>query len=331
MLLLAPPNAHQTAPIFFHNLWEGWLDNAQDFVSHDLPRLIGVLLVAWLLIWLVSYATGRMRYLAERHANNGLARAAQIKTLASVMRATGIGIVSFVVALQILRDVFNFNLAPLLASAGVAGVAIGLAAQTIVKDMINGMLVLVEDQYNVGDVVTLAGMTGTVQTVSLRKTTVLGFDGTLYIIPNSQITNVVNQSREFSTPTVNISVDFSADPDKVIALLTKISMEVRNDPKYKDIFLNDPQILGVDSIKGSEVIYPIGLKTRNRSQYDAVRDMLKRIHNAFEKEGILPGNPYRVNGGNTALSPQNARGNTPSHDPTTDKPNQTNPFTGEGM
>ncbi len=332
-MLLAPPNAHQSTSVFFHDLWEGWLDNVQDFISHDLPRLIGVVLIAWLLIWLVNLATGRMRALAERHKSSGLARAAQIKTLASVLRATGIGIVSFVVALQILRDVFNFNLAPLLASAGVAGVAIGLAAQTIVKDVINGMLVLVEDQYNVGDVVTLAGLTGVVEAMSLRKTTLRGFDGTIYIIPNSQITNVANQSRDFSQTTLNISVDFSADPDKVIALLKKITMEVRNDPKYKDVFLDDPQVLGVDAIKGSEVIYPIVVKTRARTQYDALRDMQKRIRTALEENGMLPGSPYRIPGGGGLLGAgtQNKPSEPPKHDPTTNKPNEVNPFTGEGM
>ena len=107
----------------------------------------------------------------------------------------------------------------LLASAGIAGVAIGLAAQNIVKDMLNGTLILIEDQFNVGDVVTLAGLTGTVEAMTLRKTTVRGGDGTLYVIPNSQITTVANQSVDFSVATINVSVDFSANPDKVLEIL----------------------------------------------------------------------------------------------------------------
>jgi small-conductance mechanosensitive channel len=211
----------------------------------------------------------------------------------------------------------------------VVGVAIGLASQTIVKDMINGMLVLVEDQYNVGDVVTIAGVTGTVDSMSLRKTTVRGFDGTLYLVPNSQITNVANQSRDFSTTTLNISVDFSADPDKVIALLRKITSEVRQDPKYKDIFLDDPQVLGVDQIKGSEVIYPVTVKTLARKQYDALREMQKRIRLALEENNMLPGSPFRVIGGHgvTTLGERPKAALAP--DPTTNKPNETNPFSGE--
>ena len=184
-----------------------------------------------------------------------------------------------------------------------AGVAIGLAAQTIVKDMINGMLVLVEDQYNVGDWVTIAGVTGTVDSMSLRKTTVRGGDGTLYLIPNSQITIVANQSRDFSTTTLNISVDFSANPDKVIALLTKVSDEVRQEPAYKDIFLEDPKVLGVDQIKGSEVIYPITVKTLARKQFDALREMQRRIRIALEENNMLPGSPFRITGGKSLAAP----------------------------
>ena len=263
---------------------------------------------------------------AEKHATVGLARTSQIRTLASVLRATGFGIVGFFTVISVLRDIFDLNLGPLLASAGVAGVAIGLAAQTIVKDMINGSLVLMEDQYNVGDVVTIAGVTGTVDSMSLRKTAVRGFDGTLYLVPNSQITTVANQSRDFSTTTLNISVDFTADPDKVIALLKKISYEVRQDPAYKDIFLEDPKVLGVDQIKGSEVIYPITVKTLARKQYDALREMQKRIRIALEENNMLPGSPFRVIGGHGPTLPGQRPAAAPVADPTTIKPHEVNPF-----
>src|SRR6201995_1066270 len=226
LLLLAPPNRRPPLREAFQSMWQNWVDSAQDFLVNDLKHLLAILVFAWIAIWLVKLITDRMRRAAEKHPNIGLARTAQIRTLASVLRATGVGIVAFFTFIPILRNIFDLNLAPLLASAGVAGVAIGLAAQTIVKDMINGMLVLVEDQYNVGDWVTIAGVTGTVESMSLRKTAVRSGDGTLYLVPNSQITTVATQSRDYSTTTLNISVDFSANPDKVIALLKKVSSEV---------------------------------------------------------------------------------------------------------
>jgi len=329
LLLLAPPNTHVPLRVALRNAWQGWVNSAQDFLINDLKHLIAILLFAWLAFWLVKAITNRMRRAAERKSSAGLARTSQIRTLASVLRATGFGIVGFFTVIQILRDIFDLNLAPLLASAGVAGVAIGLAAQTIVKDMINGMLVLIEDQYNVGDVITIAGITGIVESMSLRKTTVRGFDGTLYLVPNSQITNVANQSRDFSQTTLNISVDFTADPEKVIALLNKIANDVRNEPAYKDVFLEDPKVLGVDQIKGSEVIYPIVVKTKARQQYDALRELQKRLRFALEQNGMLPGSPYRVTGGLGPLSPGEKPHEPSAPDPTTNKPNETNPFTGE--
>jgi small-conductance mechanosensitive channel len=249
------------------------------------------------------------------HRSSGTGHLAQVRTLTSVIRATGIGIIGFIAALEIL-PLLGFKLEPLLASAGVAGVALGLAAQTIVKDCLNGILILVEDQYNVGDVVRLAGL-----------------DGTLYIIPNSQITTVANLTRDFSVATINVSVDFSADPDQVMALLKEVAMSVRKDPAYKDAFLEDPTLLGVDSIKGSQVIYPVQLKTKANQQWAALRETQRRIRIALAEHNMLPGDPnrvYNVDGaqatGKTNEQPALA---AKGADPTAAKPNQTNPFTGE--
>ncbi len=317
------------------------LDQLIQFLAH-LPEIIGLVVFLWICIFAINAIARRMRKVAEGHTGTGMARASQIRTLASVFRATSISIVSFLIAIQLLRDVFNFNLAPLLTSAGIAGVAIGLAAQTIVKDVLNGTLLLIEDQYNVGDVVTIASVTGFVEAMTLRKTSVRGFDGTLYVVPNSQITTVANQSRDFSQSTLSISVDFSADPDQVIALLTKVANEVRNEPAFKDVFVQDPEVQGVDAIKGSEVIYPIVVKTRPRSQYAALREMQKRIRMALQANNMLPGSPFRVfsgspgsgnqggNAGPTAL-PATTEAKAAPVDPTSIRPQQVNPFTGEGL
>ena len=319
------------ASSFLRGLNQEWLSDVQEFLHTGLPKLLFIGLYAWALIMVVHFITGRIIKIAEHRDKTGTARGAQVRTLATVIRATGIGIVAFLAFLQIMENVLHLNLGPLLASAGVAGVAIGLAAQTIVKDVLNGILILVEDQYNVGDVVTLAGMTGTVDSMTLRKTTVRGFDGTLYIIPNSQITNVANQSRDFSVATLNVSVDFSANPDQVIPLLKKIALEVRNEPAFKDVFVADPQVFGVDSIKGTEVIYPIQIRTLPRKQFEAMREMQRRIRLALEEHNLLPGSPYRVlsGPGPNATAAREAAETPKAPDPTTAKPNETNPFTGE--
>jgi small conductance mechanosensitive channel len=316
-----------------HEMFLDAKDHLQDqffeFLEH-IPKIITLLIFLWIGVLIINAITKRLRSLPALHKSMTPARAAQIQTLASVFRATSIGILGFLIVMELLRDVFAFNLTPLLTSAGIAGVAIGLAAQTIVKDVLNGSLFLIEDQYNVGDVITAASVTGVVETMTLRKTSIRGFDGTLYVVPNSQIVTVANQSRDFSSTTLNISVDFSANPDKVIGLLKKIVLEVRNDPAYKDIFLEDPQVLGVDSIKGSEVIYPIAVKTLARKQYDALREMQKRIRMALEANNMLPGSPYRVPGSLALTGATEAKPETPV-DPTSLKAKEVNPFTGEGL
>ena len=130
--------------------------------------------------------------------------------------------------------------------------------------------------------------------MTLRKTTVRGGDGTLYVVPNSQITTVANQSVGFSVATINVSVDFSADPNKVLEILTTIANEIRNDDRYKAVFLADPQILGVDSVKGSQLIFPVVFKTKATQQYAPMREFQRRVRLALEEHHMLPGDPMRV-------------------------------------
>jgi small-conductance mechanosensitive channel len=283
-----------------------------------------------MLMWVLRLVTGRILKIADKPSST-VTHYAQVRTLVTVVRATGVGIILFLACLQVL-PVLGFNLGPLLTSAGVAGVAIGLAAQNIVKDCFNGFLILIDDQFNVGDVVTIAGVNGTVETMTLRRTQVRGGDGTLYIVPNSQITTVANLTRDFSLATINVSVDFSANPDKVMALLKDVAMGVRNDPAYKDVYLADPVLLGVDAIKGSQVIYPVQLKTKPNQQWAAQRETQRRIRLALEEHGMLPGDPMRVyarDGGQLSAVGGEGTPEPAKADPTTAKSTETNPFTGE--
>jgi small conductance mechanosensitive channel len=277
---------------FLGRVVDEWADDAQEFLHTKLPHLLVVAVVAFILSRLLRLITARMIHLAEQHAPEAN-RISQVKTLAGVIRTTGLAIIGVIAGLQFLATL-GVDLGPLLASAGVAGIAIGLAAQNIVKDVLNGMLILIEDQFNVGDTVRIAGLAGTVEAMTLRKTTIRDADGTLYIIPNSQITSVANLSIGYSVATVNVSVDFSANPDQVLELLKAIAMEIRNSERFREIFVADPQILGVDAIKGSELIFPVLFKTLATQQYAPVREFRRRVRLALEEHHLLPGDPYRV-------------------------------------
>jgi small conductance mechanosensitive channel len=342
---------------FMGRILDEWIVDSQEFIRDKLPHLIVIALIAFLLNKLLRLITSRMVRLAEMHGGAS-GRLGEVRTLAGVIRATGLAVIGAIVGMQVL-SAMGVNLAPLLASAGVAGVAIGLAAQNIVKDMFNGVLFLVEGQFSIGDQVRLAGLAGTVEAMTLRKTTVRDGDGTLYVIPNSQITTVANLSVGYSLATVNVSVDFSANPDEVLALLTRIATDVRNSPDFKDLFIADPQVLGVDSVKGSQLIFPVQFKTLPTKQYGPMREFQRRVRLALEEKGMLPGDPMRVYGMNVGSMKKNdaksgggqtgggqSGGGAPTRphpeaeaeaaarepaptDPTTIKPQETNPFSGE--
>lgn len=316
---------------FFGKVLDEWIDDTQEFIHSKLPHLIVVAVLAFLLNRLLHVITRRMIYLAEQHAASP-GRIAQVKTLAGVIRTTGLTIVVLITGLQFLAAV-GVNLAPLLASAGVVGVAIGLAAQNIVRDMLNGVLILVEDQFSVGDSVRLAGMAGTVEAMTLRKTTVRDVDGTLYIIPNSQITTVANLSIDYSVATVDVSVDFSANPDEVLELLKGIAMGLRTSKEFSPVFVEDPKILGLDAVKGSEIIFPVVFKTLATKQYAPVREFRRRVRLALEEHHMLPGDPNRIF--NTFMDKaastrsRKAPNAMEANDPTTMKAQEGNPLTGE--
>jgi moderate conductance mechanosensitive channel len=321
---------------FMGKVLDEWIFDIQEFIRTKLPRLILLAIFAFILSRVLRMITDRVVQVAERHAA-GVTRVSQIRTLAGVVRTTGLTILFAILGLQFLAAM-GADLAPLLTSAGIAGVAIGLAAQSLVKDMLNGTLILLEAQFSVGDVVTIAGLTGTVETMTLRKTTVRGGDGTLYVVPNSQITTVSNQSADFSVATIPISVDFSADPNKVIEILRSIATELRNSPEFKDLFVADPQILGVDAVRGSQLIFPVVFKTKAQKQFAPSREFQRRVRLALEENHMLPGDPLRVfntfesqsgSARNPSATPQEQHELPAPRDPTTIKPHESNPFTGE--
>lgn len=285
MLLLATaPQDERMFSIISHN----WQAKSIVFFEDKLPTVLVIFAIIFALQRLVMFFVKRLQKRADIQIAN-FHRAAQLRTMASIIRATAYGILGFIAFLQIL-NVFDIPYQPLLASAGILGVGIGLGAQSIFKDMLNGIFILIEDQYNVGEVVTLAGLKGTVEDLSLRSTRLRDGDGTLYVIPNSQVATVANLSRDFSIATLQVSVDASANPDKVIALLTNLARDVRQDSAFKDIAIADPVILGVDKIEGRAVTYPIQIRVRVNQRDAVLRELRRRIILAFEREGIPLGN-----------------------------------------
>lgn len=265
----------------------GWRVDLVHFVQEGLPKLLVSLVLAFLVAQLLSFFVRRMRKRADALVGNAQ-RAAQLRTMAAIIRATGFALVGFYVFIQALTAI-GVPLGPFIASAGVIGLGISFGAQSIFKDMLTGIFILIEDQYSVGDTVKIAGLTGSVEDLSLRVTRLRDGDGTIYIVPNSQITTVSNLSRDFSVGTLNVSVDARENPDRVMKVLGDLAAELRRDEAFKDVIIADPSILGVDKITGYEVLYPINVRVMANQRDGVMRELRRRILLAFGKEKIAFG------------------------------------------
>ncbi|HEX2600062.1 MAG TPA: mechanosensitive ion channel family protein [Terriglobales bacterium] len=269
-----------------------WRGDSFRFLHQDAPKILLILIVALVVIRIVHTLTRGMVALRARHLPPGI-RGQQIQTLASVINSIASFVVWFLVGLTVL-DRVGINLGPLLASAGIAGLAIGFGAQTLVKDFINGFFVLLEDQYNIGDGVRLAGVKGTVEDMSLRRTVLRDDDGTVHVIPNSQVQIVSNMTRDWSQIALQVSVAYGEPSDKIIELLKQVGEEIRHDPQFADDIVADIQVPGIDRVGNGEAEYLVLVKTRPRKQFTVTREFRRRIKECFEKNKIQAGLPGRV-------------------------------------
>jgi small conductance mechanosensitive channel len=220
-------------------------------------------------------------------------RAQQLRTLSSVIYSIGLFIIVFVAALQVL-PLLGINMGPLLASAGIAGVAVGFGAQTLVHDFINGFFILVENQYDIGDIIKIAGVQGTVELMTLRRTVLRDADGTVHNVPSSQITVVSNLTRDWTQLALHVSVAYDTDSDLVIKSLQEVGAEFAADPAFADKIVAQPEVPGIEKVTGDEVDYLMLVKTRPGQQDSVRRELRRRIKSCFEKNKIQPGNPNRV-------------------------------------
>lgn len=285
------------------DLLRGWGEDARTFLRHDVPKIVLVTVLSFALIRLLRLITGKVTALQTRKLPSGL-RAQQVRTLASVITSISVFIIVFVAALEIL-PLLGLNLGPLLASAGVAGLAIGFGAQTLVHDFINGFFILLENQYDIGDKIRIAGVSGTVEEMTLRRTVLRDDDGTLHTVPNSQVTIVSNATRDWSQVAMRVVVAYSEPSDRIIQLLQQIGEDLKHDPAFAGEIVSDIQVPGIDRIGGGEAEYLMLVKTRPNKQYGVSRELRRRIKESFDQNKIqtaAPGRVYVVDQGGSKAS-----------------------------
>src|SRR5213078_3740495 len=232
----------------FPALLRDWREDTVTFLHHDMPKLVIIVVGALVLSRLLRVMVRRIAALQEKKLPSGI-RAQKIRTMASVITSVGVFVIFFWAVLQAL-PLFGLNIAPLLASAGIAGLAIGFGAQTLVKDVINGFFILVENQFEVGDQIRASGVQGTVEEITMRRTLLRDADGTLHIVPNSNIQIVSNMTRDWSQVSLHVSVDYSEESDRVMRLLQEIGKEFYNDPAFHEDLVAELEVPGIDRVTG---------------------------------------------------------------------------------
>jgi moderate conductance mechanosensitive channel len=277
----------------FSDIWNKWHHDLVWWTRARAPKILVILVLAFIFVRLLRLVTRKIVALSERSAH-GPVRVQQVRTVVGVVRSIGIFLIVFFAGMWLLKEGFDFDIGPLLASAGIVGLAIGFGAQTLVKDVINGFFILVEDQFTVGDAIRAAGVSGTVEEITMRRTILRDADGTLHIVPNSSIQIVSNTTRDWSQVTLHVAVDYAENSDRVVELLQEVARDFYNDADYKNDVVAEPQVPGIERVRGHEVDYLMLVKVRPGKQYGVARELRRRIKACFEKQGIKAGSPTQV-------------------------------------
>jgi moderate conductance mechanosensitive channel len=245
---------------------------------------IAVTVAIALLIWEATNAAIQ-RHLAKLAQEAQLARSARLRTLLPLLRTTLLIVILVIVVLMILSEI-GLNIGPLLAGAGIIGVAIGFGSQKLVQDLINGIFLLLENAMQVGDWVTVSGLSGTVENLSVRTIRLRAADGSVHIIPFSAVTSVTNTNRGIGNAAVEVTVAYDEDTDRVCDLLQEIAKGMRTEESFKPVMLSDLQLWGVDKISAISVTITGQIVCTDAGRWSVQREFNRRVKRRFQELGI---------------------------------------------
>jgi len=203
-------------------------------------------------------------------------------------------IVILTIAILMILPEFGLEIGPILAGAGIVGLAFGFGGQYLIRDVITGLFIILENQYRIGDVVSIDGTGGLVQDISLRKTTLRDLDGTVHHMPHGSITNVANLSKDWARVNLDMGIAYNTDLEHLIEVIDRTGNELAEDPAFKDSIISPPKFLRVNEFADSAIIVKILGETKPLKQWEITGEYRKRLKIAFDKEGIEIPFPQRV-------------------------------------
>lgn len=264
------------------------------FLEHGI-KIILILIVAVIahkiLIKLIEKAV-RLAVVPDPHSSVDSEKKRE-DTLIAIFSATLKIVLLLLVGMMVLHEV-GVMIGPLLAGAGIVGLAVGFGGQYLIRDIISGLFIILENQYRIGDVVSFDSTGGLVEKITLRMTTIRDQDGTVHHIPHGEIKKVSNLSKNFSRVNLNVGISYTSNLEEVIKLVNRIGKELAEDPAWKDSIITPPQFLRVNELGDSSVVIKILGDTLPLRQWDVTGELRKRILITFNKEGIEIPFPQRV-------------------------------------
>jgi small-conductance mechanosensitive channel len=257
-------------------------------------RVLLILLLAYALVRTTALLVSRFEYeLNTRTGLDALERSKRARTLGSVINKVTTVLITGVAVLMALRE-FHIDIAPALTGAGIVGLAFGFGAQTLVRDIISGFFLILEDQVRVGDVAAINGTAGLVEAINLRTIVLRDGEGTVHVFPNGSIQTLANKSKDYSYYVVDLDISYRDDPDRVGDVLRAIAEQMRADPAYAPWILEPLELQGIDAFRDWSMVLKMRIKTVPLKQWDVGREFRKRIRKRFIEEGIEIPFPERI-------------------------------------
>lgn len=270
-------------PMTYLNTAAGYLGEWRELVATVLHVLL-ILGLSWLVLRVSRKAVARLRQHMQQDADD-LEQIKRVNTLEQVFRYIIVVVITLVTAMLVLSEI-GISIAPILATAGVLGIAIGFGAQSLVKDYFTGLFLLLEDQVRQGDVIEVAGKGGLVEEVTLRYIRLRDYEGSVHYIPNGNIDIVTSRSRGFAYAVVKIRVAYREEVDEVYALMHKEAAALRADPEWAGKIVGDLEMAGVDQLDESAVVILCRFKVMPLEQWGVRREFLYRLKKAFDAADI---------------------------------------------
>jgi small conductance mechanosensitive channel len=269
-----------------------WFAEWSDVLIGTPLAVLGLVLLGLVIRWLLHKVVDRIANRAEKgvlpdRADTAVAarRKQRAATMSGVLKSIVTFIVVAVVGTMVLSEL-GVDIAPIIASAGIIGIALGFGAQSLVKDFLAGIFIFIEDQYGVGDVVDLGEAIGTVEVVTLRMTRLRDINGTVWYVPNGEIVRVGNQSQNWARAVIDVGVGYGEDLARVQQVLREISHDMWEDEDYRGIIIEEPEVTGVEMLAADSVTIRVMVKTAPLEQWAVARALRQRIKARFDHEGI---------------------------------------------